>query len=958
MIHLRTLGAIELDGSARQEARQVISQQRRLAVLLYLALARPRGYHRRDTIIGMFWPEADTDRARNSLRQTLHQLRNSLGEELLPNRGHEEIGIAPRQLWCDALAFEEAVQAGSFEESLELYRGDLLPGFFLTDAPEFERWLEEERDRLRRLAADAAWALADRCSATGAASEAGRWARRAVNLMQGDEAAGRRRIALLDRLGDRAGALRAYEELAAQLRNGYEIAPSRETETLVAGIRARAAAEPDRPAVASTVPAAPTSPAATVPTDPPGRRSPWARLAFASGGGLLIVGAFMATRWVRERGLHPGEAPLAAIAVLPFTVQGPDEVRYLGEGMVSLLGDRLSFPGRFQVADTRASIGAAGTDSEGSHAAGRGSRVAAKLGTRMFVEGDIVASGDALHLTAELHDREHGDSAVARATAVGSASRIFELVDTLAVELLSQGFNRRADGLPHASPPTASVDALKHFLVGSELLRRGDYFEASRSFRLAIAADSNFTLAFHRLAVASDWLGGNQEAMWASQEAVNRAKRRPADENHLILAFYFYLRGDGVRIESECRAMLAVFPDAVEAWETLGEGQFHYGMQSGRPYTYAREAFERVLGYEPENFGALLHLARIAATEGRRQDVVSLTDRMLALRPSTTRANEVRALRAFAVNDHAAIEAVRREAEHAGDYALEATVQSASVYARNLPAAVELIRGFRAPFRAREWQARGLATLSHLQMARGRRRDAWTALDTLAQLDPQHALLLRATYAGLPWLPLEPAGLQNALDQIGRWSPTAGALYPPLHEFPIAAWNPVRRFLAGRIALRLGDHALARHYADSLALASGQAMADSVSAELQTLLRVTIMRAEGHPAEALAELDRMSEQDGSWLNRMLYDELAFARYLRSELLVEVGRDQEALDGFRAFPETSGLDLMYVAPSYLAQARILKARGDSAGAAVLESRAAELWRDADPELGAASRRAPR
>jgi len=33
--------------------------------------------------------------------------------------------------------------------ALDLYRGDLLEGFFIRGAPEFEQWLEDERARLK-----------------------------------------------------------------------------------------------------------------------------------------------------------------------------------------------------------------------------------------------------------------------------------------------------------------------------------------------------------------------------------------------------------------------------------------------------------------------------------------------------------------------------------------------------------------------------------------------------------------------------------------------------------------------------------------------------------------------------------------------------------------------------------------------------------------------------------------
>ena len=83
MIHFRTLGALDLRGSGGEELRTVLAQPKRTALLAYLALTTPRGPHRRDTLLALFWPEQDTDHARNALSQAVHFLRRSLGAEAL-----------------------------------------------------------------------------------------------------------------------------------------------------------------------------------------------------------------------------------------------------------------------------------------------------------------------------------------------------------------------------------------------------------------------------------------------------------------------------------------------------------------------------------------------------------------------------------------------------------------------------------------------------------------------------------------------------------------------------------------------------------------------------------------------------------------------------------------------------------------------------------------------------------
>jgi DNA-binding SARP family transcriptional activator len=192
----------------------------------------------------LFWPELDQEHARTALRQALRVLRNALGPELVVTRGDEEIGLDFEELWSDVAAFDHAMDAGQALEALDLYRGPLLPGFFIPDAPDFERWLETERARLQQRASTAAGNLVLERETQGDLTTAVHWARRAAQLAPDDETLTRRLIALLDRQGDRAGALRAYEEFAQRLAAEYEATPAAETRTLIAAVRARETVSP------------------------------------------------------------------------------------------------------------------------------------------------------------------------------------------------------------------------------------------------------------------------------------------------------------------------------------------------------------------------------------------------------------------------------------------------------------------------------------------------------------------------------------------------------------------------------------------------------------------------------------------------------------------------------------------------------------------------------------------
>jgi DNA-binding SARP family transcriptional activator len=239
MVELHTLGTVRVAKPDGSQAEGLVAQPKRLALLAYLAVARPRGAHRRDALLGMFWPELDQARARHALSQALHFLRRELGADVFVTQNAEEVALSSDHLRCDATQFEAKADQKDLEGALALYHGDFLSGFFLSDAPEFEHWAETARSRLRARAVEAAHTHAERMGAEGKKREAARWALHAASLDPLNERAIRRLMRACDQTGDRSGALRAYMEFARRLKAELDAEPAPETRALADEIRAR-----------------------------------------------------------------------------------------------------------------------------------------------------------------------------------------------------------------------------------------------------------------------------------------------------------------------------------------------------------------------------------------------------------------------------------------------------------------------------------------------------------------------------------------------------------------------------------------------------------------------------------------------------------------------------------------------------------------------------------------------
>lgn len=240
MTEFHVLGSTSLQKDSGTFDRSFLAGPKRLALLTYLMLARPRGYHRRDKLTVLFWPEMGQKSARNALSNMLYHIRETLGKDALTNRGTEEISINREMIWCDALAFEVALDNDNLQEALDLYRGDLLPGFHITDGSnEFNSWLDGERGRLRQLVTKASWQLAEEARKSHNFDLASRWAKKAASHREYSEEAQARLMTFLNSIGYREDALDMYKKFSGRLQRDWEVEPSAELKALAEEIRNR-----------------------------------------------------------------------------------------------------------------------------------------------------------------------------------------------------------------------------------------------------------------------------------------------------------------------------------------------------------------------------------------------------------------------------------------------------------------------------------------------------------------------------------------------------------------------------------------------------------------------------------------------------------------------------------------------------------------------------------------------
>lgn len=308
MIELRILGALDLRTSDGRTLDEALRRSKGVALLAYLAAARPAGFHRRDKVAALFWPELDKERARGALRTTLFRLRDDLGEDVVESRGAEQIAVRRDRLWCDVAELQLCLERDDPAGAAELYQGPMLDGVHVPGTSDaFEQWISDERRAMRLGILAAASAHIDRSVAAGEWPPAVAMAQRACAVAPDDESVARRLIRVAIGAGDRGTAIRAYEEIERVLRREYDVAPSEETVSLVTPILGSPGA--DKPAGTprrgAHLPASGSS-AAPLPQAAGGARraTPWLWRGLAA---ALVIVAIAGTWRVARVGMRPDD---------------------------------------------------------------------------------------------------------------------------------------------------------------------------------------------------------------------------------------------------------------------------------------------------------------------------------------------------------------------------------------------------------------------------------------------------------------------------------------------------------------------------------------------------------------------------------------------------------------------------------------------------------------------------
>jgi hypothetical protein len=240
-------------------------------------------------------------------------------------------------------------------------------------------------------------------------------------------------------------------------------------------------------------------------------------------------------------------------------------------------------------------------------------------------------------------------------------------------------------------------------------------------------------------------------------------------------------------------------------------------------------------------------------------------------------------------------------------------------------------------------------SLAWLNVSGGRWSTAKQELAMAARLGQEDSALVgRALAASLPFLGVPREDIRRIRDEVERWSP-GGDASKPLRESIRPVAPHLRLYLLGLLSTRLGNSVEAIRLASELETLPTAPQSRAVVRSLARTIRADVATELGRTNEGLTLLDEVRGDIPFELLTLPYFSEEHARYLRSRLLFQTGRDEEALrlveNGFAGTPG----ELFYLAPAYLLQAEIQQRLGNKEAATEQYSRFIALWRSCDAPL---------
>lgn len=483
MINVKLMGPFEAEDTEHRPIR--INSQRSQALLACLAVDEAEGWPR-SRLASLLWTSSEPQ-ARSSLRQELARLRRLLGKTVPKDWGNEQIVRMPRLITTDITLWRRALEEGDANTVVSLWRGELLQGCTLKDAP-FVEWLSLTRQRFQILTAESLETTLETATDEDRIRKLEGTARKLASIAPVSEVAHRFLMRILSLRRDIAGVVEQYQQHAVARRAAGLGEPSDSMtqllEEIVGGATIHRIAQPP---------------------------------SFDDGRWIAEINRQHVVAAPPKASLTPLAAPGASIAVIPFMNFSREDVssEALADGLTEEVISALArLPGVFVIARQTSMVY--------KNVAIEAPTIASQLGVKYLVEGSFECQQGAFHANVRLIDGRTGfhiwaDSYDAELTDLFHIRRdiVSAIAGQIQPELMLSEINRATNMAPkNLDAWTLLQRANAHVLFMRD--PKG-LAVARRQLTQALAIAPDYAMARALLAAVHTW-----RALWSKSSRLHR----------------------------------------------------------------------------------------------------------------------------------------------------------------------------------------------------------------------------------------------------------------------------------------------------------------------------------------------------------------------------------------------------------------------------------------------------
>jgi len=346
---------------------------------------------------------------------------------------------------------------------------------------------------------------------------------------------------------------------------------------------------------------------------------------------LLIIGLVFRGK-IFERGTKPAE-PATSLAILPFrNASGDPKLDWLGTSLAEMLSTDVGQSSHLRMVSSdrlHEILHTLRIEPNSTVDPDTLRRLAEFSNADTVVWGQYARFGDQIRVDATLQDLKR-DRRVPLKVEVPSEKEVPGGVDRLA-ESIRQSLSVSRDTVKELKassyqPTSKSVEALREYNRGVELLREGKNLEALSNLQAAVKDDPQFALAYSRLAEADSDLGYDSVAEQYSRKALELSLQLPVAEKFLIEVSHARVMKDNKKAIQAYENLAQSMPASTDVEFALATLYTDVG-----DHEKALAQLSKLLQSDPNNIKALWQTGVVENANGKPQAALEPLNKGLSL---------------------------------------------------------------------------------------------------------------------------------------------------------------------------------------------------------------------------------------------------------------------------------------------------------------------------------------